>query len=64
MTPKFRAETAGVNFWLSIGVGKKQSSLPRYFCVPIIRNSVLSAISFNLLSVIYEDILETITELI
>ena len=50
MNPKFRAETIGVKFWLSIGVGKKQSFV--YSCVPIIRNSVLFAFNFNLLLVV------------
>ena len=48
MFPKFCPETAGVKFWFSIGVGKKQSSLPHCFCVPIIRNPVVSAFNFNL----------------
>ena len=41
MTPKFRAETAGVKFWLSVDVGKKQ-----------LRNSVLFEFNFNLLLVV------------
>ena len=54
VTPKFHAEMTGVKFWLSIGVGKKQSRLPRCFCVPILRNSVLFGFN-NILLLAYPD---------
>ena len=49
---KFRAEAVGVKFWSRIAVGKKHSILSHCFCVPMMRNYVLSIFSFNLLSFI------------
>ena len=51
VTPKFRAETASVKCWFSIGAGKKKIH-KSCFCVPIIQNSGLFAFNFKLLSVI------------
>ena len=56
VTNMIKAATTSLRNMLSkiliIDVGKKHSSLTRCFCVPIIRNSVLFAFSFNLLLVI------------
>ena len=63
VTSKFRAETAGAKLWLSIGFETKQSSLPRCFCAPLIRNTCLVAFNFIAVSHPVEYIMEIIPEL-